>query len=242
MKPIKLFFITLVFFCVGVVYAGSVTGLTEFFPDTTAKSSEVNDNFNKIAIAVNDNNGRISSNSGSLAIVDQNLANIIDSLYVPFKVTTSGGICNTAVIGSANPQIIISSDAADGTFLVNSILVRTNDVPPTGFYAFSTNSVTIDGNRFDVRTANLTGNVDGTGVLESFDVMGTPTRVIHSLTSHERGGNFPLEIVADSAGANDIVVRFFCRSDVQDFSVGAVHVSGWKRIKENISVQYIPGN
>ncbi|GEM_PF-4018297 len=40
---------------------GEVTGLIEFQPNTTAKSSEVNENFNRIRDAVNDNNRRIDA-------------------------------------------------------------------------------------------------------------------------------------------------------------------------------------
>ncbi len=48
----------------GIVVAGEVTGLIEFKPNTTAKSSEVNQNFNTIKDAVNDNNQRIGNLEG----------------------------------------------------------------------------------------------------------------------------------------------------------------------------------
>jgi len=163
-------------------------------------------------------------------------------LYVPFKVGIAGGICNTAAIGSANPEIQIDGNAPGGTFLVNSILLKTDSVPINGFFSLNVNTVTIDGTRFDTRTATLVGHVEGTGVDHSVDIMGTPVRVTGSQDQYNPGGNFPHQIVANSAGASDIVVQFFCRSDLEDLNITTILVSGWKRAPETITVTYLPGS
>lgn len=164
---------------------------------------------------------------------------------VPFKVVdTTGGICNTTAQGSANPQILINSDGAEGSFVVTSILLKTagTGVPITGFVALSINSVTIDGMNFDTRTGNLVGATDGYGVLESADLMGTPVRRSSFSGNQDPGGNFPHQIVASSDGINDIRIRMFCRSDDEDLDIAAVAVSGWKQAGENITVTYVPGH
>ena len=163
---------------------------------------------------------------------------------VPFKVTNTGGICNTAAVGSANPEIHIESDGTSGNFVVTSILVKTGGtgVPTTGFVALSVNTVTIDGLKFDTRTGNLVGATDGSAVLESADLMGMPVRRSHLSGGQEPGGNFPHQIVAESDGSTDIKIRLFCRTDVEDLDIARVAVSGWKQADENISVSYVPGN
>ena len=178
-----------------------------------------------------------------------NLKNALDAAgqnsLVPFKIVNStGGICNTAASGSANPQILIEGDGSEGNFVVTSILLKTagTGVPITGFFALSINSVTINGMKFDTRTGNLVGATDGSGVLESADLMGTPVRRSNFGGTQNPGGNFPHQIVASSNGLNDILVRLFCRSDIEDLNIAAVAVSGWKKAGENISVTYIPGH
>jgi hypothetical protein len=164
---------------------------------------------------------------------------------VPFMVAdTTGGICNTAAQGSANPQIVIDSNGNTGSFVVTSILLKTADtgVPTSGFVALSINSVRIDGTLFDTRTGNLVGPTDGTGVLESADLMGTPVRRSSFGGSQEPGGNFPHQIVADSDGSDDIRVQLFCRSDDQDLNVAVVAAAGWKQPDDTITVRYIPGS
>ncbi len=164
--------------------------------------------------------------------------------YVPFTVAdTTAGICNTAAQGSANPRIEIDSDGEQGSFVVTSILLKTADtgVPTTGFRFLSINSVVIDGTRFDTRTGNLVGPTDGSGVLESADLMGTPVRRSSFGGSQEPGGNFPHQIVADSEGSRDIIVSLFCRSDAEDLNIAIVAAAGWKQPDETITVTYIPG-
>ena len=166
--------------------------------------------------------------------------------YVPFTVAdTTGGICNTAARGSANPQIVIDSDGEQGSFVVTSILLKTAapGVPATGFLFLTINSVVIDGLRFDTRTGNVIDLAGGSGVLESADLMGTPVRRNSSAGSKEpeSGGNFPHQIVADSEGSRDIIVTLFCRSDDEDFNIAVVAAAGWKRSGDTITVTYLPG-
>ncbi len=165
-----------------------------------------------------------------------------DNQYVPFKVEVAGGTCNTAAAGSANPLVTIDSDGVDGAFTVTGILMKTSDIPATGFAFLSINYLTVDGTLFDTRTANLTGNAGGSGVLESFDIMGTPVRLTGNLNDHTPGANFPHQIVAHSEGINDVSIQFFYRTDTVDLDILFVTVSGWKRAADTITVNYIPGN
>ncbi len=81
--------------------------------------------------------------------------------HVPFIVMdTTGGICNTAAQGSANPRIEIENHAEAGTFVVTSIFLKTAGVPMNGFRFLSTVSVRIDDMSFDARTENLVGYME----------------------------------------------------------------------------------
>ena len=70
-------------------------------------------------------------------------------------------------------------------------------IPTSGFQFLSVNSVAIDGERFDTGTGTLMGPTAGTGVAESFDIMGTPVGRTQSPGDLKPGGNFPHQIVAD---------------------------------------------
>jgi hypothetical protein len=164
---------------------------------------------------------------------------------VPFLVMdTTGGVCNRAATNSANPEIIIESDGGEGHFVVTSVLLKTGGtgVPITGFFALSINTVTINGVRFDTRTGNLVGPTDGSGVLESVDLMGTPVRRTSLFGDTPPGGNFPHQIVAENYGVNDVAIRLFCRSDDEDLSIAVVAAAGWKRTGDTITVTYVPGS
>ncbi|NIM49708.1 MAG: hypothetical protein GTN62_05630 [Gemmatimonadales bacterium] len=164
--------------------------------------------------------------------------------HVPFIVMdTTGGICNTAAQGSANPRIEIENHAEAGTFVVTSILLKTADtgVPTTGFVALLVNSLSIDGTRFHTLTRNLVGPTAGSGVLESADLMGTPVIRGWPPEGQDPGGNFPHQIVANNEGSRDISVSLFCRSDDQDLNIAVVAAAGWKQPDDSITVTYIPG-
>jgi hypothetical protein len=160
---------------------------------------------------------------------------------MPFKTEAPGGICNTVLAPSANPEILIDSDD-DTAFVVTSILVRTAPQNPSGYEFLSVNSVRIDGLLFDTRTQNLTAAVDGFGVHEAADLMGTPIRRSSLLDDDEPGGNFPHQIVAEGAGPDDIEIQLFCRTDTTDLDIETVLVSGWKAPDATITATYIPGN
>lgn len=178
----------------------------------------------------------------SLTDIESRLANIEAAQYAPFKVQIGGGTCNTAAAGSANPRIIIDGNATTGTFLVTSVLVKTADIPLSGFVALSLNSIRIDGTSYDTRTPNLTGSAGGSGVQESFDILGTPVALSGDLNDHTPGANVPHQIVASSGGSSDIDIQLFCRSDVDDLDILNVVVSGWKQSSESVTVTYVPGS
>jgi len=161
---------------------------------------------------------------------------------VPFVVGTLGGLANSAAVNSANPEIVIDSDGAAGHFVVTSLLIEA-DADHDGFGALAANSVEIDGFRFDTRTDNLIGPIDGLGVVESADLMGAPVRVLGLSEPDMRyGGSFPREIVAENAFADDIRVELFARSEIVDLEIDKIRVAGWKRPGDTISVTYLPGN
>lgn len=168
----------------------------------------------------------------------------LDAVVVPFKVQSAGGLCDSAGPSTSIVTIGIDSDGTTGQFVVTSILLKTAapGVPETGFQSFSINNVAIDGELFDARTNDLLGPTDGSGVLESVDLMGTPVRRSGDKTQLLPGGNFPHQIVADSEGADDIRIELFCSSADQDLSIDTVLVAGWKRAADSVSVTYLPGS
>ena len=175
----------------------------------------------------------------------QALNDKIDAQVVPFKAEeTTGGLCDSAGTGTSNPEIIIDSDGAEGEFVITSIIVKTGHpgVPATGFRDFAVNYVEIDGILFDTVTGNLLGPTDGSGVLESADLMGTPVRRSGDTDAPLAGGNFPHQIVALSGGADDIVVRFFCSSVDDDITIDRILVAGWKRPADTVTVTFTPGS
>jgi len=178
----------------------------------------------------------------SLTDIEARLANIEATQYVPFKVQIGGGVCNSAAVGSSNPAITIDSDAASGTFMVTSVLIKTQDIPLAGFQFLSLNSLILDGISYDTKTPNLTGSSGGSGVQESFEMLGAPVALSGDLNDHTIGASVPREIVANSAGVGDIIFQMFCRSDVETMTIANVVVAGWKRPSETVTVTYSPGN
>ncbi len=74
MKTLISFFIS--FFIIFGSFGSEITGLIEFQPNTTAKSGEVNQNFNNIKNAVNDNNSRISDLENTTSQNQQQIMNL----------------------------------------------------------------------------------------------------------------------------------------------------------------------
>lgn len=162
--------------------------------------------------------------------------------YVPFKVESAGGLCDSAASPSSNPHIVIDSDGR-APFVVTSIMVKRGPMNPVDFLFLSLNSVEIDGTVFETRTANLFGPLGGEfAVMQSADIMGMPVRQAGLLPDPQPGGNVPHQIVADGNGADDIRVQLFCRSDSRDMSLETILVAGWKRARDTVSVTYLPGD
>jgi hypothetical protein len=159
--------------------------------------------------------------------------------YVPFKVQIPGGLCDSGPSPSSNPAIVIDSDGTD-PFVVTSILVRRGVMNPVDFMFLSLNTVRINGTGFDTRAGNLLHPIGGEfAVLQAVDLLGTPVRP--RLDDERVGGNVPHQIVADGDGPEDIHVRLFCRSDLQDMNLDTVLVAGWKKPAASIAVSYVPG-
>jgi hypothetical protein len=174
----------------------------------------------------------------------QALRDRIDAQVVPFKVVIPGGLCDSAGQGTSTPALTIDSDGAEGEFVVTSILLGTTPpgIPTTGFEAFSINLVDIDSTRFFTRSGNILGPTDGDGVYESADIMGMPVRRNGDSDAPLAGGNFPHQIVAQSAGSGDIHIEFFCSTDDTDVSFAEIQVSGWKRPADTVTVTFTPGS
>lgn len=185
-----------------------------------------------------------------LQTLQQKIDGLSEGQMVPFAAQTTGGLCDSGAYPTSNPSIFIEGTGSH-PFVVTSILIKTAPQPfgQEGYTYLTANSVYIDGTVFYTMTGNLMAPVSGYGVQESADLMGTPVRIDgpESLmatprTASTAGGNFPHQIVADSAGVNDIFVQLFCRSDTFDLSIATVRVSGWKSPSDSVSVRYIPGN
>ena len=160
----------------------------------------------------------------------------------PFVVEIPGGLANSAAVGSANPEIIIDSDGAEGSLVVKSVLIKTN-VPFPGFVALALNHARLNGTVYSTRTANLVGHI-GSGVTESADLLGTNVRTSSLLDPDGPipGGTVPQELIVSNFGADDIEFQLFARSDTSDLEIESVRVSGWKRRGDSVSVTYVPGS
>lgn len=168
----------------------------------------------------------------------------LDAQVVPFKVTIAGGLCDSAGNTTSNPRIAIDCDGSEGEFVVTGILLKTTapGIPETGFRDLTLNYLRIDGEQFDTRTANLLGPTDGSGVLESADILGTPVRRSADHEAPPLGGNVPHQIVAQSVDSNDVELELFCSATDQDVSFDTILVAGWKRPADSITVTYVPGS
>ncbi len=175
----------------------------------------------------------------------QNLNAKLDAILVPFKVVdTTAGLCDSAGVGTSSPNLEIDSDGTEGHFVVTSILFLTElpGVPETGFEAFSINHLEVDAERFYTRSGNLLGPTDGPGVYESVDLMGVPLRRSYDYANPIPGGNFPHQIVAESANDSDIHIDMFCSTMDDDISFSRIQVSGWKRQGDTITLTFTPGS
>ncbi|GAB4392753.1 MAG: hypothetical protein Tsb0032_09530 [Kiloniellaceae bacterium] len=175
----------------------------------------------------------------------QNIIDRLDAQVVPFKLEEiNGGLCDSAGANTSNPVITIDSDGAEGEFVITSIILKSASpgAPLTGLRDVSINHVQIDGERYDTVTGNLLGPTDGTGVLESTDLMGTPTRRSGDREAPVAGGNFPHQIVAQSEGIDDVSIELFCSSVDDDFTFDRILVAGWKRPADTVTVIFTPGN
>ncbi len=169
----------------------------------------------------------------------------LEAVVVPFKVVeTTGGLCDSAGSGTSTVDLEIDSDGTEGHFVITSVLFLTvpPGIPTTGFESFQINHVEIDGERFYTRSGNLFGPTDGAGVYESVDLMGVPLRRSGDAENPVAGGNFPHQIVAESADTNDVHISLYCSSVDEDVSFSAIQISGWKRQPDTITVTYTPGS
>lgn len=191
--------------------------------------------------ALNTQLGQLNAIQLQLTQLEALVAKAAD-LYAPFKVEIAGGLCDSGPSPSSNPEILIDSNGTDN-FVVTSILVKRGFMNPVDFTFLSVNTVRVNGVSFDTRTGNLFGPIGGEfGVLQSADILGMAVRQTSAIVDSVPGGNVPHQIVASGAGAEDIKVRLFCRSDNQDMNLATILVAGWKKPGDTITVTYIPGN
>lgn len=187
----------------------------------------------------------VGHHGGSFLPIWRQLAAInakLDNQYIPYKVEISGGLCDSGPSGSSNPRIIVDSSGTE-TFVISSILIKRGPQNPVDFTFLSVNELEINGTVFATRTGNLFDPLFGEfAVPQSADIMGMPVRRGGNISTAEPGGNVPHQIVAEGATADDVQVRLFCRSDLQDLDIETVVVAGWKRVRDTIAVRYVPGS
>lgn len=175
----------------------------------------------------------------------QRIERKLDAQVVPFKVMVAGGLCDSAGDTTSNPLITIDSSGSEGEFVVTSVLLKTvaPGIPETGFRNLALNSVLIDGERFDTRSGNLLGPADGSGVLESGDILGTPVRRSGDMDAPVvDGARVPHQVVAESAGSDDVQFELFCSTTDEDLSFDMILVAGWKRPADTVTVTFTPGS
>ncbi len=188
-----------------------------------------------------------TSAAAQVAVVINALNQINDKLdaqVVPFKIVDDiGGLCDSAGGSTSNPEIHIDSNGEEGEFVITSILVRSApSLPTTGLLDLIINRVVIDGDSFDTRTGNILNPTFGSGVAESADLMGTSVLRNTDPSDPLPGGSFPHQIVAESAGAEDVRIDLFCSSTDDDLTIDQILVAGWKRPADTITLTYVPGN
>lgn len=97
---------------VGVAAAGSVTIPTTFTPNTVADANQVNANFSAIAVAVNDNDSRITANAAAIAALPATprvWAQVdADVGGVAVTSSTSKEVSSLAINAPANGVLVIS--------------------------------------------------------------------------------------------------------------------------------------
>lgn len=98
--------------------AGSVTGLTTFSANTTARASEVNDNFTAVKTAVDDNDSRINTNTSDIGAnasdISTNASNISGNTA---NITTNASAISTLQANSAGVK---TAEAGGGVQITNS--------------------------------------------------------------------------------------------------------------------------
>jgi hypothetical protein len=183
----------------------------------------------------------------------RNLDSKIDNLpaaMVPFRTTIAGGLCDSSVNGNlgitSNPELIIDGDLSGASFVVNSILIQTESFTEEG-RVFTVNNVTVDGLTFETSTNRIfdtytSANPPSGQTAPGFDIMGLRLVEVNGIGDEHQGGVFPTQIAATSNGNPDIKVRFFCRSDLTDWNISSISVSGMKYEDDVISVAYTPGD
>lgn len=182
-----------------------------------------------------------------------NLDSKIDNLpaaMVPFRTTIPGGLCDSSDMtnpgNTSNPELIIDGDLSGASFVVNSILIQTSSFTE-GNRIFTVNEVIVDGNTFSTSTNRIFNTFTNTDPSSGqtppgFDIMGLRLVEVNGLGSEHEGGVFPTQIAAISNGDPDIKVKFFCRSDLTDWNISVITVSGMKYEDDVISVSYTPGD
>ncbi len=102
--------------------AGSISNsdITTFTPETTAKASEVNGNFDAVKTAVNDNDGRITANVAAIGDTSSGLVkDVADNKAAIEAIDTSGIGANTMAIGDANSGLV--KDIADNKAAIEAV-------------------------------------------------------------------------------------------------------------------------
>jgi len=151
-------------------------------------------------------------------------------VYVPFQAVTGAlEVCDAFPSDGFSDidKIEIDSQAADGDFIVTSILVVAQ-APGGGFIEIRNLKVDEVVN-FVVNSGNLIAGIFGPS---AFEVLGEST---------QNGAFLPRQIAASSAGSPDIIVTLACEATTTEitFPAGQIVVSGWKEASDTITVTLV---
>lgn len=183
--------------------------------------------------------------SEQMEVLETKIDRVLGSMMVPFRTTIEGGLCDSGTSPASNPVINISGELADATFVVNSILIQTEEFTEPN-RLFAVNGIRINGLLYETTSELIFDTLSNIPPADGasppgFDIMGLKLAESPNWGTPGEGGVFPTQIVANSTNSIDIQVQLFCRSDDTDWNISRISVAGMKQVDDVISVSYTPG-
>ncbi len=209
------------------VMAGQISGLTDFASNTTAKASEVNENFAAVKTAVNDNDTRITANKSAIGDANSGLVKGVADNKAAIGDENSGLVkdvaANKTAIGDANSGLVKDvatnataiGDASSGLVkgvADNKAAIAANATAIDGKAAASGSGNSIDENASDIGSLQ-------TGVNDLKTVVGdSNSGLVKDVADLKAGGSCPNDMA---------VVGSICfdKTEYQENGVAKVNVS-----------------